>query len=76
MNDCRYSGGLRINRSSRQTTCQSTQEMELATRCYQQNVINVSCVKLKLLIDFESTLTNKNFSSILRISHNSINNVS
>ena len=59
MNDCRHSGGLRINKSSRQSSSPLTQEMESGTRCYQQNEINVRCVKLKLLIDFENTLANK-----------------
>ena len=45
MKDCRHSGGLRINRSSRQSASPPTQEIELGTRCYQPNVMNVSCVK-------------------------------
>ena len=67
MKDCRHSGGLRINRSSRQSASPPTQEMEIGTRCYQPNIINVSCVKLKLLIDFESILINKKMSSIFTL---------
>ena len=79
MKDCRHSGGLRINRSSRQSASPPTQEMELGTRCYQPNVMNVSCVKLKFLIDFESTLINKYFPSIFKSRsqyYYKINNVS
>ena len=42
MKNCRHSGGLRKNRSTRQSASPPTQEMELGTRCYQPFINNVS----------------------------------